>query len=73
MPVGDIHLAQRHLQPPGPRTLQPRVLQPVHRVELRDEPQAVAKALGTSERKTIKGLMWGMRKNPSGWSRTQRL
>ena len=43
----------------------------VRQVELRDEPQAVAKALGTSERKTIKGLMWGMRKNPSGWSRTQ--
>ena len=43
----------------------------VRQAELRDEPQAVAKALGTSERKTIKGLMWGMRKNPSGWSRTQ--
>ena len=28
----------------------------------------MAKALGTTERKTIKGLMWGMRKNPSGWS-----
>ena len=43
----------------------------VRQTELRDEPQAVAKALGTRERKTIKGLMWGMRKNPSGWSRTQ--
>ena len=43
----------------------------VRQGELRDEPQAVAKALGSSERKTIKGLMWGMRKNPSGWSRTQ--
>ena len=40
----------------------------VRQAEMRDEPQAVAKALGTSERKTIKGLMWGMRKNPDGWS-----
>ena len=30
----------------------------VRQTELRDEPQAVAKALGTRERKTIKGLMW---------------
>ena len=29
----------------------------VREAELRDEPQAVANALGTSERKTIKGLM----------------
>ena len=28
----------------------------------------MAKALGTTDRKTIKGLMWGMRKNPDGWS-----
>ena len=43
----------------------------VRQAELRDEPQAVAKALGNSERKTIKGLMWGMRKNPISWSRSQ--
>ena len=40
----------------------------VRQAEMRDEPQAVAKALGTTDRKTIKGLMWGMRKNPDGWS-----
>ncbi len=40
----------------------------VRQAEMRDEPQAVAQALGTTDRKTIKGLMWGMRKNPSGWS-----
>jgi len=40
----------------------------VRKVEMRDDPQAVAQALGTAERKTIKGLMWGMRKNPEGWS-----
>lgn len=43
----------------------------VRQAEMRDEPQAVAIALGTTERKTIKGLMWGMRKNPSGWSPKQ--
>jgi len=31
--------------------------------------KGVAKALGTRGRKTIKGLMWGMRKKPSGWRR----
>jgi transposase len=40
----------------------------VRKDEMRGEPQAVAQALGTSDRKTIKGLMWGMRKNPEGWS-----
>ena len=40
----------------------------VRQAEMRDEPGAVAKALGTTDRKTIKGLMWGMRKNPDGWS-----
>ena len=35
---------------------------------MRDDPKAVTQALGTTDRKTIKGLMWGMRKNPSGWS-----
>lgn len=43
----------------------------VRQAELRDEPLAVATALGTSERKTIKGLMWGTRKNPSGWTPAQ--
>ncbi len=38
---------------------------------MRDEPQAGAKALGTTERKTIEGLMWGMHKNPGGWTLMQ--
>jgi transposase len=37
----------------------------VRQAELLDEPEAVAKALGNSERKSIKGLMWGVCKNPS--------
>ena len=40
----------------------------VRQAEMRDEPKAVAHALGATDRKTIKGLMWGMRKNPKGWS-----
>ena len=43
----------------------------VRQAEMRDEPKAVAKALGSTERKTIKGLVWGMRKNPAGWTRDQ--
>lgn len=43
----------------------------VRRAEMRDEPDAIDAALGDSERKTIKGLMWGMRKNPSGWNARQ--
>ena len=40
----------------------------VRQAEMSDDPKAVAAALGTTDRKTIKGLMWGMRKNPDGWS-----
>jgi hypothetical protein len=40
----------------------------VRQAEMRDAPDAVAKAFGTLDRKTIKGLLWGMRKNPDGWS-----
>ena len=35
---------------------------------MRDEPGALAKALGTTECKTIKGLIWASPKNPGGWS-----
>ena len=40
----------------------------VRQAEMRDDPKAAAQALGTTDRKTLKGLMWGMRKNPDGWS-----
>jgi transposase len=43
----------------------------VRRTEMHDEPAAVNAALGSGDRKTIKGLMWGMRKNPMGWSARQ--
>jgi transposase len=40
----------------------------VRRAEMRDEPQVIEAALHGKNRKTIKGLVWGMRKNPAGWS-----
>lgn len=43
----------------------------VRREEMRASPAAVRAALGVAERKVLKGLMWGMRKNPGGWSQTQ--
>lgn len=43
----------------------------VRRTEWREQPQAVAAALGGKDKKVLTGLMWGMRKNPSGWSGKQ--
>lgn len=40
----------------------------VRQDEMRNDPQAVTNALGTTERTTLKGLVWGMRKNPKGWT-----
>src|SRR5260370_28394999 len=40
----------------------------VRRTEWRDQPHAVHAALGGTDRKVLKGLMWGMRKNPPAWS-----
>lgn len=43
----------------------------VRRSEWREQPQAVSGALGGKDKKVLKGLMWGMRKNPSAWSGQQ--
>ena len=43
----------------------------VRQAEMRDDAPGVTRALGTADRKSIKGLMWGMRKNPSGWTQQQ--
>ncbi|HNM41625.1 MAG TPA: ISL3 family transposase [Giesbergeria sp.] len=43
----------------------------VRRAEMREDAPAVRKAIGDSERKTLKQLMWAMRRNPSGWSNGQ--
>jgi transposase len=41
----------------------------VRREECATEPAAVAAALGAADPKTRRNLLWGMRKNPVGWSR----
>ena len=43
----------------------------VRREELRAEPAAVRKAMGGADKKLLKGLLWGMRKNPKDWSQKQ--
>lgn len=43
----------------------------VRKDEMRANPAAVRNALGSTDKKLLKGLLWGMRKNPSGWSAKQ--
>ena len=40
----------------------------VRRAETSTQPQAIKAALGNNDRKLLKSLTWGMRKNPDGWS-----
>jgi transposase len=40
----------------------------VRREEVNTQPQAIKEALGNNDRKLLKSLMWGMRKNPQDWS-----
>jgi transposase len=43
----------------------------VRREETRTQPQSIKEALGTNDRKLLKSLAWGMRRNPDGWSTKQ--
>ena len=43
----------------------------VRRAEMSSQPQAVKEALGDNDRKLLKSLTWGMRKNPGGWTGKQ--
>ena len=43
----------------------------VRRAEMGSQPQAVKEALGDNDRKLLKSLTWGMRKNPGGWTGKQ--
>jgi transposase len=43
----------------------------VRRAEVKDSPKVVAEAMGGNDPKLRKGLTWGMRKNPAGWSAKQ--
>ncbi|MBA3057097.1 ISL3 family transposase [Rhodoferax sp.] len=40
----------------------------VRREETRTQPQSIKAALGENDRKLLKSLTWGMRRNPDGWS-----
>lgn len=46
-------------------------MEEVRRAEMTADAAAVRSALGNSGSKTLKQLMWGMRRNPSGWSERQ--
>ena len=43
----------------------------VRRQEMSTQPQAVKEALGENDRKLLKSLAWGMRRNPGDWSARQ--
>ena len=43
----------------------------VCRAQMGGQPQAATAALGGNDRKLLKALSWGMRKNPSKWSAKQ--
>ncbi len=43
----------------------------VRREEVRTQPQSIKAALGDNNRKLLKSLTWGMRRNPQGWSKNQ--
>jgi len=43
----------------------------VRRQEVQDEPKAVAQALKAAGPKARRQLMWGLRRNPAGWSAAQ--
>ena len=40
----------------------------VRRQEMSTQPQSIKDALGDNDRKLLKSLTWGMRRNPQGWS-----
>ena len=43
----------------------------VRREEMRSSAAAVREAVGAQSKKTLRQLLWGMRKNPVSWTRTQ--
>jgi transposase len=43
----------------------------VRRAEMVEDSQQVHAALGADDRRTLRQLMWGMRRNPAGWSTRQ--
>jgi len=47
------------------------VMDAVRREEMRNESEWVKEALGDNNRKVLKNLFWGMRRNPEDWSKNQ--
>ncbi len=47
-----------------------KAMDEVRSAEMRDQPRVVRAVVGT-ERKVIRGMMWGMRRNPSDWSKKE--
>ncbi len=45
-----------------------KAMDEVRQEETRTQPKAVKQALGDNDRKLLKSLTWGMRRNPDGWS-----
>ncbi len=43
----------------------------VRREEMRTSAAAIREAVGAPDKKTLRQLLWGMRKNPAGWTRAQ--
>ncbi|MDE3011237.1 MAG: ISL3 family transposase [Pseudomonadota bacterium] len=66
LPAADISYDRYHVV-----ALANAAMDEVRREETREHPAAVTAALGDTDRAVLKGVMWGMRKNPGGWTRTQ--
>ncbi len=48
-----------------------KAMDEVRREETRSEPEAIKRALGNNDRKLLKSLVWGMRRNPDDWTHKQ--
>lgn len=48
-----------------------KAMDEVRQEESRNEPEAIKQALGNNDRKLLKSLAWGMRRNPDEWTHQQ--
>ena len=48
-----------------------KAMDEVRQEETRTQTKAIKQALGDNDRKLLKSLSWGMRRNPDGWSKKQ--
>ena len=66
LPAADISYDRFHVV-----ALAIQAMDEVRRDELNQQPQEVAAALAGADPKTRRNLLWGMRKNPAGWTAAQ--